>query len=307
MSNSIKSWFKKVGNTLQTKKVNQAVTFTGLVTTNEIKLSDSADMGSDPESLTTKKYVDENNNLKKYKLIDDDYTLQTADEVLFVDNTVESKDITITIPLSNTLPQDGLLHEYWVYVASPSDYEVSIQLTSPEKFPLGHSLITLKYAQELLHLGGGYGLGWATISSIKIVELAERVASWSASNFSSLTAVILDTSIIQDDTQILEWNVANPTRITCKVPVRVNVSYLIDLDSTGGGTWICTAQIRKNGTELINGTETRTGNYGGEDQSSSSPEFPIDMQVDDYLELVIDQNNLTGRLVNATLNVNTTI
>ena len=45
----------------------------------------------------------------------------------------------------------------------------------------------------------------------------------------------------------------------------------------------------------------QTGNYGSEDQSVSVGNIPIVLAANDYVEFILNHTNLTGRLRNATV------
>ena len=92
------------------------------------------------------------------------------------------------------------------------------------------------------------------------------------------------------------------TRVWILADGDYELSYTIDIDSTGGSTWNATAQVYKNGVALGT-TQTRSGNYGNEDQSMALPKVHETLSAGDYLDVRINQNNLTGNMVHHMFNV----
>jgi len=236
-------------------------------------------------------------NTKSVKLITSNYTLQASDEVIIVDST--AGNITITIPIRTQLPNDSYIHEYFVYKNSSDSNIITIQLDGTEKFPLGYSKIELFYAEEFIHFGGNYTMGWSKISTIKTALQTYRSTIWAETKFSSNTPIPFDGTNVLDNDEIFDWNIANPTRLTCKISVRLNLAYVIVINSTGGMTYNVQTKLRKNGVTDIQGSELSSGNYGGEDTSVTLPAIPVKLQTGDYIELITSQTNLTGDLINA--------
>lgn len=96
------------------------------------------------------------------------------------------------------------------------------------------------------------------------------------------------------------------TRVWVGTPGSYHVSYLIDIDSTGGSTWNATAQVYKNGAS-VESTRIESGNYGNEDQSMALPAVYIELDTDDYLDVRISQNNLTGDLTHCLFQIGLTL
>jgi hypothetical protein len=254
--------------------------------------------------FTTENQVRSYTHQKTYSLVTGaSYTLDPDNDEVILVNTLQSSGCTLNLPNSNTINNNGKLWEYWIYKNSTDFNDITIQL-SGQTFPLGHSKHILRYAEEFLHLGGSFLGGWSKISTLKIVDSLVRNSNWASTNFSTASAVPFESNEVNDNDEILLWS--GTTQIKCLVPTRVDVSFIVDIDSTGGATWNATVEIRKNGA-TINTTQMITGNYGGEDQSISCPPLPVEVQSGDYLELYIQQNSLTGNLINAVMTVSTII
>lgn len=225
-----------------------------------------------------------------------------------IDCSLLSGNATITIPEATTLPLDAIVRSCWVFNNSP--YIVTIQLSGNNVFRSGSSKITLRDVNDSALIGGSYRaggvIGWIATTKQKIICQASRTTTWAAANFSSSTAIPLATTVLELDDEIIDHDsVTNNTRITVKKDGVFGIAYKYDIDSTGGATYTINTKIMKNGSDEIATFTTRTGNYSNEDQSGSLPTAYAELDEDDYIELEIDQNNLTGNLVNALLIVTT--
>ncbi len=121
--------------------------------------------------------------------------------------------------------------------------------------------------------------------------------TFKVTNVTTNTFEITDTWVATDTGSWVSY-----TRVWIGTDGQYSIGYMIDIDSTGGSTWNATSWLYKNGIVLAN-TEVRTGNYGSEDQSMAFIPTYISLSEGDYIDLRIDQNNLTGNLVHAVLNI----
>ncbi len=242
----------------------------------------------------------------KARSVNTNTTVLVTDQVIFVDTT--SGDITITLPLSTAYPADGYLYELWVKNASGSN-DVIIQLSGGEIFSQGHNKVILHSNRMAYHMGAMNGGGWSNVDGITVAIETHRNTDWNSSNFSSYTAIPWNHTDLSDNDAIMDDDISgsNPSRIECKTAGRYCLSYHLAVDSTGGSTWNLNSRIRINGSSTIDSSETRTGNYGGEDGSLSIGFICVDLDANDYLELELEQTNLTGNVISAVLHVNTTI
>jgi len=147
---------------------------------------------------------------------------------------------------------------------------------------------------------------WMRISTIEDVLQVRRAATWSATNFSSPTPLPFDTEDIAGNADISVWgNPTNPSRLVVNYAKVYTFSGFINIDTTGGSTWIFEAWLRKNGTTEIPGSRIRTGNYQGEDMAVTMPPIRVELDVDDYIEIVCDHTNLTGQVYSAAFTMKT--
>ncbi len=247
------------------------------------------------------------NAFKISRQITGNYTFEPETDIA-IDCGNLTGDATITIPQASTLPTDAIVRSCWIF--NNSDYEVTIQLSGSNVFRSGSSKIVLRDVNDSTLIGGVYKAdgvkGWISTSKQKISCQARRSTSWAASNFSSYTAIPFNVTQLELDDEIIDHDsVTNNTRITVKKDGIYGIAYSYDIDSTGGATYTVRTRVRKNGSTEIAGFTTRTGNYGNEDQCGSLPTLYAELDEDDYIEIEIDQNNLTGNLVNAIVVVTT--
>jgi len=95
---------------------------------------------------------------------------------------------------------------------------------------------------------------------------------------------------------------ASFTRVWIGTTGTYKVNYTIAIDSTGGSTWQAVSYVYKNGIEVTE-TQARNTNYGNEDGNLILSSTYIDLVAGDYVDLRIDQNNLTGNLVHSMFNL----
>lgn len=233
-------------------------------------------------------------------------TLAANGPVIIVDSS--GGDVQVTLPAADTIPNDGLLHRAWVHHLTGGN-RCSV-VVSGENFYDGLATLVIPES-ETAQLGGMYmgvgNPGWLRISHIDTRLQVRRAATWASGNFSAVAAIPWDTQDIEDNVDVLEWSAATPTRATAKVAGKYFVGFLINIDSTGGSTYIVQAALRLNGSTIVNGTVLRTGNYQNEDQSASLPAVMIDLNANDYIEVVMQHASLTGNLESASLMIHTEV
>ena len=255
-------------------------------------------------SLIDKAYVDNYSfNKKKYLDITSDYTIDvgTTPETLIVDSA--AGDVTITLPLHTDIPDDDRIHTFFIVKKSNDTHRIIVKLSGSENYPQGYNRIELIYGGEQIRIGGSYADGWFYVGQLKIVEKVTRTSNWSSSNFSNATAIPLENEIVSDNKQVFSWDSGDPTKITANIKTRLNVSFAVDIDSTGGSTYNVNAAIYKNGV-FVAGSRTVSGNYGGEDTTLNKSNVVIEMDAGDYIELYLEHNgNLSGNVTYADLQV----
>jgi hypothetical protein len=233
-----------------------------------------------------------------------DYTIDPLTEALLLTYQVNN-DIVITIPLSSSMPNDGHIREYIIYHLGSGTGKVTIQASGAEIFENGASSLVLNNKGDSIRFGIGYpnlGQGIALMSAPRVTAQARYPGNWASANFVNPTAVPFDTFDKESDTNVLEWDDVNPSRLKINVTGSVQLSFAIAIDSTGGATYNVQAYLRLNGTTLLPGSNTVTGNYAGEDQSLTIPNLEYKFTAGDYVELIIDHASLTGNANNILLN-----
>lgn len=243
--------------------------------------------------------------LLKQTSVNSNYSLGVSDTpVILVD--ASSGPITVTLFASDTQIDDDKIHRFWVHkLTGPITNPVTVVVAGAENFSDGLSKYILYEPGSTIQLGNTYQAtnpGWLRISNSSVVLQTRRVASWSASNFSSATAVPFDIEDESLNSDVLEWLSGSNTRHTAKLSnKRYALNWGVGIDSTGGGTWNLEGWLRVNGTTEIPGSRRRTGNYGGEDGFLEMGTIDYELASTDYVELVIDHNGLTGNLISAIL------
>jgi len=232
-----------------------------------------------------------------------DYTLLATDQILMVDTT--AAEVVITLPLSSSF-SSGVWRNFIINHTKGTN-NVKIICSGTETFVYGNTWFDLgshPYSFTIGTFNNGVSSSWGLVRNVTVKASVRRDTNWSAANFSSITAIPFDVEAYnsQDELMITDIGGANTSRLEVLNTGTYKVSYGLDIDSTGGFTWNLTAQLYKNGV-AVSHTDVRTGNYGGEDSSLSFIPSYIDLVAGDYLELRINQNNLTGNLVGATLNL----
>ena len=241
-----------------------------------------------------------------------DYTVTVQDiiqgYVIVCDTT--ASDVVITLPLLSTLPADSILRSFAIG-HSAGDYDIILMTNATDSFVyssvsksfnLGHA----KFHFTLAGVNTGSAARWGFQNNVTIKCSGHRDSNWAASNFSSMTIIPWDAEAYNNNTDLLKYTSGASARYTVKTNGSYKLSYFINIDSTGGGTWNATATIYKNGV-AVDTSEVRTGNYGSEDQTMACVPFYLDLVEDDYVDLRIDQNNLTGNLVHSVFNMELTL
>lgn len=147
---------------------------------------------------------------------------------------------------------------------------------------------------------------WMRISTIPDYLQLRRAATWNATNFSTAAALPFDTEDEEGNPYISDWNsVTSPSRLTVLYKAHYNIGGTINIDTTGGATWIFECWLRVNGTTEVPGSRVRTGNYQGEDMAVSLSMIRVELDVGDYVEWVCQHTNLTGQVYSATITMAT--
>ena len=250
-----------------------------------------------------------NINTQKANAKTSDYTLTVADVLsgsVFVADTTGG-DVTFTLPPLADLPADSKLHSFAIG-HSAGDNDVLIETDSADNFVYASVSKTFNLGSSNFHftLAGTYNGSsgrWGFQRNTTIKSSMLRSSNWSSSNFSSMTVIPFESENYNNNSELLVVTTGSSAKYTVKTSGSYKVSFKIDIDSTGGLTWNATAQLYKNGVSLGDAYAVRTGNYGNEDQMLGLPTTYLDLDADDYIDLRIDQNSLTGNLIRASLNI----
>ncbi len=222
-----------------------------------------------------------------------------------------SQDITITLPDPAGLPyNDGSLKGMF-YVGKLSDGgSVTVVCDGVEgKYldGLESVLLTQQMQQTTLAVSNAsLAKIWMRISALPDYLQVRRAATWAATNFSSPTGLPWDTIDEAGNPDVSEWDTpTNTSRIYARYKKNYQIGGTINIDTTGGSTWIFECWLRKNGTTEVPGSRVRTGNYQGEDMAVSLFGIEVLLEVDDYIEWMCEHTSLTGQVYSATLTMST--
>lgn len=226
----------------------------------------------------------------------------TLDDNLFIFGAAGAA--TLTMFAANTIPNDETAREMGVFNLGGGDLTVS--LAGTDTFNNGISNITVTNG-GFARIIGAYpntGGGWLILTLAPAHVQLRRAATWAATNFSSLTAVPFDTIDEVHDAYRLDGEVTtNPTRVTAKKAGEFKVSCHGNINSTGGGSYSILGYMRKNGTTKIPGTDFAFGNYQTEDTFFALPAIVTTLAQNDYVEVILNQSNLTGQAEDVVLTV----
>jgi len=238
-----------------------------------------------------------------------DYTITVDDiikGVVIVCNTTAG-DVTLTLPQLSTLPDDGILQSFSIGHSGGGN-DVILKTNASDNFVYDSTSTEFNLGNGNFHftLAGVYNGStgrWGFQRNLTIKAQMLRTTDWTASNFSSMTIIPFESENYNNNDELLVDTTGASAKYTVKTSGSYKVNYKIDIDSTGGSTWNATAQLCKNGTSLGEGYKVKTGNYGNEDGMLGLPTTYLDLDADDYIDLRIDQNNLTGKLIRASLSL----
>jgi len=225
-----------------------------------------------------------------------------------------SQDITITLPNCDDIPfNDGRIRGmYYIGMMGDSGSVKVVPrvggVTDSFMDGVASVLLTKKMQQTTLAVVNAALLTkWMRISQINDYLQVRRAATWAATNFSSAAPLPFDTEDQTGNPDVSEWDdVTTNTRLYANFKAVFVFSGHINIDTTGGSTWIFECWLRKNGSTEISGSRIRTGNYQGEDMAVTLSSIEVALNDGDYIEWVCDHTNLTGQVYSATMVMQTT-
>ena len=227
------------------------------------------------------------------------------------DNTgfVASQDVTITLPDPATVPADSMLRGPFYIGKMAEGGTVTVGVAGSGTFFDDLPSALLDHKQDVVQVGvvnSNLAASWMRISALSDYLQLRRAATWAATNFSTAAGLPWDTEDVAGNPEINDWgSPTNPSRINITYSRHYNIGGTINIDTTGGSTWVFEAWLRKNGTTEIPGSRVRTGNYQGEDMAISLFGIEVELVDGDYIEWVCQHTNLTGNVHSATLTVST--
>ena len=243
-------------------------------------------------------------NIKKaIEVKNSNFPYSVGDPIPLIDTT--SADVTMTLPAITAWDDEPYRHEIEL-VHSAGGHNVIVKLNGTETFAWGNTYFNLGSALKgftLAAIHNGAMQKYGILRNVTINAAARRNASWSASSFNSMTIIPMDGEMYNNQSELLTYTAGTGFRYTVLATGDYYINYKIVIDSTGGGTWNATSEVFKNGVTLGKDYQMRGGNYGNEDDSMTFPRTKLTLAAGQYIDLRIDQNNLTGNLILATLSI----
>jgi len=243
------------------------------------------------------------------KFITADYTVTKSDVdlwcVIMVNST--SWNIVVTLPKASSFDAD--IRKKIIINHTTWDNKLKVLLSWSDEFIYTNTYfyLPMKWSSTTFWTLNHWGSATrGIVSDVTIKASWHRDADWASTNFSSNTVIPFDGEAYNTQDEILVYTSWANARYTVKTAWSYKVSFMIDIDSTWWSTWNALAQVYKNWV-AIESLQARTGNYANEDQSMACMPAYIDLDVDDYIDLRIDQNNLTWNLVHAMMNIEITL
>jgi hypothetical protein len=211
-------------------------------------------------------------------------------------------DMTFTFPDPTFFPTTGIGRQYIFKNGDTTGNILTVKLYGTGTFQNGLNEVKI-YNRGTLRMGmvrPNIADGAFLLQTLEAYAQVRRNLAWASSNFSSLTAIPFDTQDNIRDSNIISHSTStNPERLTLNVKGEYKASCWFSVNSTGGSSWSLTGYIRKNGTDQVDGSAFSLGNYQTEDAHVSLGPIRIESDGDDYYEVVVDQNNLTGNIEDA--------
>ncbi len=228
----------------------------------------------------------------------------TDEPVIAVD--ASGGSVQVTLFPDSEAPADGKIRRWWInHFAGNNPVTVVVDGGSFAD-GLARYVLPLGKTVQLGVLNGG---GWLRIGDALTTTLVRLATPWPAATWIGPTPVPFDLADRIDNSAVSNWSPFAPltgNQVKIVLASRYQLSYAVDINSTGGVTWNVTTFLTRNGIE-IPGTRLQTGNFGNEDASVSLPPVTVDLDADDSIRLVASQPGapLTGSMVSAILSVET--
>lgn len=234
-----------------------------------------------------------------------DTDIEATDEpVIVVDSS--GGPVEVTLFPDSEVPADGKIRRWWVnHFAGTNPVNIVVD-GGAFADGLARYVLPIGKTVQLGVLNGG---GWLRIGDALTTTQVRRAAIWPAASFVAPTPVPFDIADRIDNSDVTNWSAFAPLsaeQVRVVLAGRYQISYSIDINSTGGVTWNVTTYLTRNGVE-IPGTRLQTGNFGAEDASVSLPRVTVDLDADDRIRLIASQPGapLTGNMASAILAIDT--
>ena len=231
-----------------------------------------------------------------------DYTATYEDRQLIVVADGAGVIVTVTLPLKADFP-GGVTSAYSqvleIVCISQNGGKVKIKSGGTDKFDYGNTEFIIPANSRFIELGlafHGHFLRRELTADFKL-----GISVWTAIDGifdNTYKPLKWDTVIHDSQPDFFSYN-SGTGKITVLTTGYYDITTLLPLDSTGGGTYNVWAQLYKNGN-IVLGSELRTGNYSGEDNQITGVGWGLHLDAADTLELKVRESAFTGSIINPT-------
>ena len=180
-------------------------------------------------------------------------------------------------------------------------YKVRVQCSGTDTFHTGATYYDIPTNKRsfITHM---HSHGFHQISSLNLHAMFALGSAWDASNFSSSTKVPFDVEVNNSQAEMF---VNSSGTLTVLTAGDYQFNSNLSIDSSGGSSWHCEGEIFVNGV-VVPYSKVITSNYQNED-SSMQHFFHLDLEPGDEVELRVDQDSLTGSLIEGNFSLKLTI
>ena len=183
-----------------------------------------------------------------------------------------------------------------------TDYILTVKLDGASTFQNGLNEVKV-YPRDVLNMGvvrANVADGYFLMQTLNSNLQTRYSTTWDASNWSTVTAIPFDTNDHVHDANIIDHSTSsNQSRILLGPKGEYFITFWAAIDSTGGASYNASGYLRADGTTTIAGSSWSVGNYQTEDSHVCIGPIRYEAtSVDTYIEVMADNNTLTGNMNN---------
>jgi len=132
-------------------------------------------------------------------------------------------------------------------------------------------------------------------SEEEVIQLSSTT-SMDVNNLSTSVEIPWDIELFKDTIAFSHSNTTNPSRIVVLHNGLYEINYMFSIVNTDNQRKTVRARLKKNGTTIIDGSESYSFTYSKFDDKSThvSSSFLVELNVNDYLELIVNGQTNSG-------------